>query len=210
MPVKFQDTNNGAPQLFWNALTSTSNNLGLSQLLVVEIEKDDLESVIRTSMYLPSIDGSNWSTRATDILTNNWFIGGSYCLFAQGMTTPGEDISVSRLGVEQTGAIKGLIGNSRRDPQEVTITFLETNNSFTDNIIRPWSIMASYKSLKDVSLRKTIKLTCFQKNGTNKPLAVRKQYILHGAVPVSVNSEEYNYTGDNVMNRGVKFVYNRY
>ena len=68
------------------------------------------------------------------------------CLFAQGVDIPQmEQLEVGRdkvFGDKQRGFIPGLISNGREPFQNLTIQFRETNTSFVDFVIRPWTILA--------------------------------------------------------------------
>jgi len=66
--------------------------------------------------------------------------GGQICLFANGINIPGESVGVERtdplLG-PAGGLVGGVTTNMRIKYSELTISFLETNKSFIDFVIRP-------------------------------------------------------------------------
>jgi len=131
-------------------------------------------------------------------------------LFANSVTIPGDGMNVSKSGSENSGLLKGNISSGRKDMENLTISFLDTNMSFTDYNIRPWTIYASHKSLKDPSVKTTIVIIQLAKAGVKKALLPRAIWTFHDACPVSIASEEWNYGGDNVVSRQVEFAYNYY
>ena len=199
-------------QKFWSVLTSTSNTYALSQLWLVGIPRANLVEIISTSKtqlneYEPGWNFPDWEKTIEDRL----FLGNTHYLLAQSVQFPGDSISVERSGVSQSGNIKGLIGTERGDLPIVTITFLETNQSFVDLVLRPWAIAVGHLSLKKFSLRiPEIQLTCYQKDGAGNPLKIRKIINLINAVPTNIDTEEYNYTGDKIIERQVQFAYTKY
>lgn len=213
MPIKVD--NFDALGKFYGALTDTANNLGLSQLWLVGINKTDLNSIANIiNQDINQYEGNNnkWDIQGSlpEAYNSSWFIGDTYYLYAQSAVFPGDGISVSRQGSDKTGALKGLVSEQRNDLPTVTITFLETNQSVADVLFRPWSILAGFKSLKNANIRIPIKLVCFQKDGPVDSLKIRKEINLVRAVPITIDSEEYNYTGDKVIYRQIEFVYDKY
>ena len=151
MPIKIGSTTN-IQQHFYNSLTSTTNNLGLSQLWLVGISQSDLQAINTiNSTLLNRYEGDThpWNifTDAAKALETIWFIGGTYYILAESVTFPGDSLTVSRAGVDQTGALKGLIGEQRNDLSNITISFLETSQSIADLVFRPWMITWGLKVL---------------------------------------------------------------
>lgn len=214
MPIKIE-TYPDIQQKFFQSLMATSNSLALSQLWLVGIDRKHMEDVNKeTSTLLNKFEGATtrWEIfdDAVSTYDSSWFIGDMYYVLAQSVVFPGDGISIIRSGVGQTGALKGLIGENRNDLPNVTIVFHETNQSVADLFFRPWVITLGFKSLKYQQLRKPITLLCFQKDGITSPLKLRKTVILEACAPISVDSEEYNYTAGKVIQRQIEFVYNRY
>lgn len=215
MPIKIQDYSIGIPQKFYSALTQTANTLALSQLWVISLPINSFRSISEEiANNLNKYEGNThkWDIYEEHIKTFNsgWFIGDTYYLLAQSVKFPGDSLSISREGVEQSGMLKGVMGQNRNDLPTVTISFIETNQSCADLFFRPWMILVGHKSLKTQALRKNIELICFQKNGTKNNLKIRKIVKLYGCAPITIDNEEYNYTGDKVILREIEFVYNNY
>lgn len=162
-----------------------------------------------------------------------------FVLAAAGVNFPGDSTNISRAGLSNFGSFKGLIGGGREDPVICTIDFYETNISIVDSLFRPWMVACGYNSLKDANLRiPEISLYCFRKQdkkaikpnvdvisdeervtfqqigaSNNIPqnfLEMRKIITLKNAVPVNIDSEEQNYTGDKIIQRQVQFAYDYY
>jgi len=70
------------------------------------------------------------------------------CMFAQGVNIPSmQNLSVDKpkmFGDKQRGFLPGQIQTGRNPFGNLTIEFRETNTSFVDFCIRPWSMLASH------------------------------------------------------------------
>jgi hypothetical protein len=203
---------------FLDALTKNSDSLALSQLWVCGINQNKLSEISDTvATWLEKYE-SGWknagkNTFATTNNPTNWSNVGeanSIFLWTRGVSFVGEGLNSSRVGVSQSGSIKGLIVDNRADFNAVNITFLESNVSFVDGVLRPWSVLVGYKSLKDISLRCDIEFYALEKWNSTSPLKVRKSLLLRNAVPVLIDAEELNYSGDKLIERQVQFVFDRY
>jgi len=197
---------------FWGNLSRFSNTYALSQFWLVGFPVsyiNQINTIIQDnfSNYEPQWNlNSSWIS-----FDERWFVGGTYFLIARGIQLPGDAIEVQRTGVSQSGNIKGLIGIQRTDLPIVNITFMETNQSFVDCFLRPWCILTGHMSLKQFDLRMAdISLDCFQKRVVGGDLELRKSIILQQAVPVSIDTEELNYTGDKIIDRQIQFAYTKY
>lgn len=210
-----QDT--GLHQQFWTKLTATANTYALNQLWLARISQQDIKNVISLiKTNLPYYE-PNWNINSDiDILSKNtWFLGdGTYNLLVRSVTFPGDSIETERVGVSHSGNIKGLIGTQRSDMPNVNIVFMETNQSFADLVLRPWAILAGHLSLHYVGTPNIkmpeIQLVCYQKVSADKPLKIRKTIRLKGVVPINIDNEEYNYTGDKIIDRTINFAYTKY
>jgi len=199
---------------FYDSLISSSNGMSLSQLWLVGIDTgkiSEIDGILKKDLpnYEPNMAYPQASIGTADTI-KSWFIGNSYCQLARSAQFPGDSIDVSRVGNDQSGHIKGVIGNGRSDMQTATITFLENNQSFADTFLRPWMIYAGHKSLKYFPIRIPITLIAIQKMGFNLPFVIRKKFVLKDAVPVNIDAEELNYTADKETLRQVQFAFSRY
>lgn len=227
MPIKIYGSNKQSiHDAFYNALTKNSNSLALSQLWVCGINRDTLVSLgkimsdilnkYEIQTWNVNLDGTTQSD-VNDIVLHeaNWDgvepgTASNVYLWAQGISFIGDGINTSRVGSSQTGALKGLISDGRMDLNAANITFLESNVSFVDGFLRPWSVLVGHRSLKDQNLRCDIELFALEKWELTEPFKVRKSMLFKNAVPVSIDAEEYNYTGDKLIERQVQFAFDRY
>ena len=148
-------------------------------------------------------------------------------LFANGVSVPGESVGVARAGMsaESGGLHGGLLSapilKGRKDLSNLEITFIETNVSFIDTIIRPWSVATaqyglfarSQNSLQN--FKTTVTIDYLDKTGkANEDSETRKRITFSDAAPVEVASYETTYgsTGKSTDIRSTKtsWVYSTY
>jgi hypothetical protein len=143
------------------------------------------------------------------------------CLFANGITPPVEAINVARVGMHAAfdehsgGLLDGVVTRSRKQQDSVAISFLETNQSFIDFVIRPWVILTGHVgliarargSVDDV--KTTITATFFSRyNGQVSP---RKIFTFFGCAPVSIDTATaYDYGTNAVNTIKTTWAYNYY
>lgn len=142
------------------------------------------------------------------------------CLFAQAVQIPGESNQVNPEGLQQSGYIRSVTGGGRDAFQNLQITFLETNISFVDNVIRPWVIATAHLGMIarsgdsnyrcNLSVYKLGSINASIDDNTSTPYLAQK-YTFFGVCPISVESEEYNYTQTtSPVNRNATFIYHYY
>lgn len=133
-------------------------------------------------------------------------------VIAQGVKITGENLNVDRRGFKNTGYIQGMVGNGREGFPTLDISFLENNISFVDYFLRPWLIAVGHKSLKDQTLKSDITVWFLGKGGSKDRNALRRKIITYkNCSPISINQQEYNYSGsDMVKERPVSFVFTHY
>jgi|GEM_PF-5886159 len=192
---------------FNKVLMMSANSVPIQSLWVAFFANPvDLNRAVQTGFLE---NGFGYYTLAAGAAINT-AQGGLGALFANSVTIPGDGMNVAKLGSEGSGLIKGNISNGRMDMENLSMSFLDTNMSFCDYNLRPWAIYASHKSLKDPSVKTTIIVMQLAKAGSGKPLMPRAIWTFHDACPVAIHSQEWNYGGDNVVNRQVDFAYNYY
>jgi len=165
-----------------------------------------------------NIQGTNESLRST-VDAGNGAVEGN--IFAQAVSVPGEKINISRPGVDQDyrgGFMSVPIVNSRADYELLTIDFLETRDSFTDIVIRPWVIQVGFQGLippkdpKD-SIKTTIWVSQFDRGDAtdpNTPPVVRKLWKFYDAVPVSVDPDTVDYEKNRISILKTQWIYRYY
>ena len=143
------------------------------------------------------------------------------CLFANGITPPVEAINVARVGMQAAfddhsgGLLDGVVTRSRKQQDSVAISFLETNQSFIDFVIRPWVILTGHVgliarapgSVDDV--KTTITATFFSRH--DGQVSPRKIFTFFGCAPVSIDTATaYDYGTNAVNTIKTTWAYNYY
>jgi len=189
---------------FYYYILTTAHNLPIPALWLVYFDNipDTYNTVIK---YEP---GSGWNIKNQSSLAK--YGGPPGMIFAQGVQLPGEGVTTARVGPANMGLSKGIIGENRNDYENIVISYLETNYSFTDAVLRPWSIMVGHNGLKDFNLRKTITVVQLAKNGSGSSLVERGKWTFTDACPISIDQQQYTYEGAQLLRRQVTFAYNYY
>ena len=150
---------------------------------------------------------------------SGWSVGnitspkqGYVMALAQGVSIPGEGFNAIRSGPENITGIRGVLGNGRKEFDNLGITFLETNKSFTDLVMRPWAALAGYKGMAmGWDLKKDITVRFFDVADFSGSGGARKTFVFKNCVPVNIASENYAYTaGRELSLLQVDFVYTNY
>lgn len=155
------------------------------------------------------IDGAIDTTLQKDYQTTKG------CMFAQAVSLPGESNQVNPEGLQQSGFIRTFSGAGRDPFANLQISFLDTNISFVDNVIRPWVVATAHLGLiareGEDNYRCNISVYKLGVISVDKTPFVLQKYTFFGACPVSVTGEEYNYTQtQSPINREASFIYHYY
>ena len=139
------------------------------------------------------------------------FRGGKAALLAQEINIPGDSLRIDAPDAAQNmgGFLQGSIGSQREKLGTAKTAYLETNYSFTDYVLRPWMIHSAYNSLK-YAKSTNITMINYGKAGKDKQFVPRKITKLWNCVPVSIDTETFNYEGDDVTLRQVEWKYDSY
>lgn len=146
------------------------------------------------------------------------------CFFARSITLPGEKIDMVSTNFFNSGLLFPNVEKSRSTLTNVSISFMETNASYVDAVIRPWNIVSSYLGLvpRADNIKGSIDAFFYTKNyapnastrsiGSAIEVAPKKRKIFSfkDVVPISINSEEYTQRGDGLIERPVGFYYSNY
>lgn len=139
------------------------------------------------------------------------------CVFARQVTLPSEKITAGNEGLDYGGFQAPATASGRQKYGALNVTFLETNASFLDLILRPWTVLVGYNGLvaRDQNSSKAVKcrfadIVMLAKSGANKPMVIRKLYRFYNLAPISIESEEYSYAQDGLKYSNVSFVYDGY
>ena len=163
------------------------------------------------------------------------------CMFARSINIPGEKTELTNPSISNaSGLLFPNISKNRSALAELDISFIETNSSFVDNVIRPWNIIVSHLGLigrsstdsikgkiqvifyakpqiKEEDYIKTTNVN-ISKNSVitqitgikDKPLVRRKVFTFFDVAPTLVSSQEYTQAGDALLVRPTKFTYSSY
>lgn len=146
----------------------------------------------------------------------------SFCFLCQGVILPAEASNIEFANVSGTphqgrGFIKGSYSSGRVIEYKLKTSFLETQQSFIDFIIKPWIIKASHQGLIDYppNHEKNLKVNIgvfflgdYSKNVDRS--IVRKKYTFVGACPISVSESNHSYMGDEIKTYNVEWVFKHY
>lgn len=137
------------------------------------------------------------------------------CMFVQAVQIPGENNQINPEGLQQSGYIRTFTGGGRDSFQNLLVSFLETNVSFADNVIRPWIIATSHLGMiaRQGSSNYRCNISIYKLGVISQESTpyVTQKYTFYGACPVSVTGEEYSYVQTtNVVNREASFTYHYY
>lgn len=167
---------------------------------------------------LPAILGTELSTGGTGPEPGGWFVAGrqkeinkaitsglfmdkGLCIFAQGVAIPPEAINVQHISPSdgfQGGLIGAPVSIGRQEFQSLNIAFLETNFSFLDFVVRPWTIYTSHyglmaRSPKDPKNIKTTIQIFFYDRGFNGAPKIRKVFKFYNAAPIQCEGHVSNW-----------------
>lgn len=161
-----------------------------------------------------------WNTsKAAEILLNSDYQSRHGCLFAQAIELPGEKIQTNVEGsIKANGFIRARVGGGREDFSTLKITFLETNISFVDSLLRGWALatanfgMIARAPSDPLQYRTTLYCYKFGTHSSSEPPYVLQQVVFDGICCISVSSEEYNYApvSGTAKMREAEFLYNSY
>lgn len=165
--------------------------------------------------------GWNYSDSVTDYLLDGqlqYSFGNLMgCVFARQVDLPSENINAGNEGLSYGGYMPPATTGSREKYKKLGVTFLETNASFLDLIIRPWLVLVGYNGLvaRSSSSEKNVKcrfadVIMLAKTGIGNDMGIRKAYRFYNLAPVSIDGEEYSYMADGMKYSKVSFVYDGY
>jgi hypothetical protein len=183
---------------------------------------DNIPQVVGAN--LSDIDTQHWSiqtvsnTIVKDVINASYTLQG--CVFAQEVTTPSENVTIDYVGVSDEsrgGFMTAPIVKSRDGMSPLEVSFLETNNSFLDLVVRPWIIKVGFQGLiamqnESDNIKTTLSLLFFNRGDQSKGVApaVRKVYKFYNAAPVYCDSDSNDYQKNDVPILKTKWVYTHY
>jgi hypothetical protein len=209
----------GQIPFFLNAVLSTpAGSLPKGPLWILSFEFDDyIKNTIKSvRAYEPQVPVNSWEINAAlNKVTSTRYQKEKGCMFAQTVTVPGDSLITNVEGAQYNGYIRGRVGLGRQDFDPLRITFLNTNVSFVDNVIRPWTIMTGHLGMiarpREQKYRCNLTIYKLGISTRDTPPFISQQFDFYGVCPVSVLAEEFNYTQDGVSPfKTAEFVYHWY
>jgi hypothetical protein len=185
------------------------------------VDFNNLESVQKAIIKTAEYEPGKWDIETgLDLLIKKNTSSQGYrgCLFCQAVYIPGESAVANPEGIQKNHYIATTTGDGRGyySPTGLRMTFLETNVSFVENIIRPWVVTTSRLGM----IARPPGITNYRQDITVYKLGVisqkeqpfiLQQYDFYGVCPIEVSSEEYNYsTSTAAVLREATFVYHYY
>jgi hypothetical protein len=214
----------GAYDSYLNILGQWPSNIALASQWYLRFDFSNLTALTQNfqTILKNQEQTSNWSYNpaVAAYLTQNYLAvggnGNNYMgsSWAREVTLPGETIDAGNNGLEYGGFQAPATSNTRQKYGKVSITFLETNASFVDLIIRPWAIAVGYYGLvarTNINVKaKDLNIYMLAKTGYGTPMGIRKIYNFQNVVPINVPNEEYSYLEEGLRTSSIDFAYDNY
>jgi hypothetical protein len=147
--------------------------------------------------------------QAKNLLTSYGFQKVNGCLFAQSVSLPSETMKTTTANVENArGFLPGILSDGRTPASTLNISFLETNTSFSDFIIRPWVIAAEHfgfvarendtRTKRDTrNVKSTVYVLQYTRTFQNVSMIPRKVWTFFNCAPTSVSTKTLGYDEPN-------------
>jgi hypothetical protein len=122
------------------------------------------------------------------------------CMFAQAVSIPEESVIANPEGLQYNHLLRTSVGGGRNTNNSLRISFLDTNISFVEHVIRPWVVttgrlgmLARNPANEEETYRQNISIYKLGVTAHNVKPTVLIKYTFYNACPIEVSSEEYNY-----------------
>jgi hypothetical protein len=228
MPLSYFNQENSPYSYYLSLLGKWSTNIALASQWFVYFDFSSVNALNSTISYElrnreSSFGRNGWSISDSTV---GHLLDGSLqysdqtltgCVFAKQVTLPSEKIDAGNNGLDYGGFQAPATASNRQKYNTFNVTFLETNASFLDLVIRPWVILVGYNGLvaRAVDSPKSVKcrfadVVMLAKSGTKRPMLIRKLYRFYNLAPISIDSEEYSYAQDGLKYSNVTFAYDGY
>ena len=107
----------------------------------IQTQLNGYESSLGNSGWNIADDTVKYLTDSSLQYSSNSLIG---CVFAKQVDIPVTSVEAGNNGLEYGGYLPPVTGDVRVNYTPLTVTFLETNGSFLDLVIRPWLTLVAY------------------------------------------------------------------
>lgn len=213
---------------FLRMLSTWSGSIPNQFMWMVMIDR--FPSAVSTQMlqkYEPRGDGGNIGNN----IDKNYRTTAGYlyqrvagCYFAQGVDLPGEMASIKYASVNKPrGYLGGMYSDRRVDLAPLTIQFLETNTSFIDFVIRPWTILTGHLGLvarpgdipengeTDIrNIKTNITVIQLAKTYQQRSSVQRKVWRFYNVTPASLDQSQLSTNGTDMQLYNTSWFYSHY
>lgn len=227
--MQYNPIGTGTPDMFnrplihmYNTMCNFCYALPHAARWVVFIEPHNQEYLLsemkKVRQYEPTRSSEDWNfDEASKYLVRDEAQKTIGCIFALGVSQSGIGVGVGNFG-GAGGVVNGFkkapVTQGRVDDTPLEITVKETNCSYTDFFLHPWTMLVGHKGLFARDKSKSIKadITIFELAPTfpKQTPIVRKVFKYHDCAPININAENLNYEQDRVIQRQIQFAYNFY
>ena len=217
------DILNRPMEFYYQTLCDLSFTLPHSARWAVFIEPHNQEYLMSQigglrDNYEPWQSSEDWNhSRGSEYLMGETAQRTIGCIFALGVSQAGESVGVSSSGGingANNGFLKSPITQNRSDNSPLELIVKETNCSYTDFVLRPWSIITGHRGLhaRPISEDTKATITIFELANTlpRETPIIRKIFKYYDCSPININEEKLDYESDKVIQRQIQFVYNHY
>lgn len=202
------------PYFLYEYLGRPASALPKNSLWVVNFE--GLGEIRPALKNAAKLERTSWNIdKNLDLLVNTTDYKSRGCLFVHAVQVPGDSFVANPEGIQQQNFVRTFVGGGRDAFTNIQITFLDTNASFVENVIRPWVLATARYGMKARSDNKKYRVdfTIYKLGviSSVEPPIILQKYTFFGACPISVTAEEYNYVGStSPVLREASFVFNDY
>lgn len=166
----------------------------------------------------------NWNVIKTQEVLQKYLIDKNM-FFVNGITLPTESVGVGRVGMAELygehsgGLLSGMVSKSRTQQGALNISFLETNKSFIDFVIRPWVTLVSHYGLcsfKRVNepldpIKTTISAVFYSLKEGSEDSRLRKHFKFFDCAPVGIDDGgTFSYGDTSVRIVKTSWAYSKY
>ena len=142
------------------------------------------------------------------------------CVFAQGINIPsGQTLDTQKdkiFGDKQRGFLPGQISTGKNTFDNLTIQFRETNTSFVDFVVRPWSMLSSHfgfvarepGDLRD--MKTNITILQYARSYQKISQIPRKIWTFYNCYPVSVDNKNLTYDAEAMDIHSTQWAFSNY
>ncbi len=166
-------------------------------------------------------------TPAVELLKSYPFQRVVGCLFVHGVQIPAEQYEVGSVSVSNNrGFLPGIIaGNRNSDPSTLVLEFRESNTSFVDSVIRPWTILTSHYGLTvrpgDQSssignqydprnMKTNMVILQYTRSLQNISMVPRKTWYFYNCAPYNIGEQELEYSEERLQVLTTRWTYSNY